>query len=148
MKQHKHYKRDPLLMFTKFFGEMYVTNLEINNSLCCYPILVAFTWRHLTCIQIKVYDIGCTAHDKITAVQTRSTRRAQTSAAPSLRGVKQFIKACNSLVNCYLCTNFSNIHPSLHNVANTYGSRKSKHESCIQGLNGSSPKYSRLFLVW
>ena len=43
-------------MFTKFFGEMYVTNLEINNSLCCYPILVAFTWRHLTCIQIKVYN--------------------------------------------------------------------------------------------
>ena len=49
------------------------------------------------------------------ALQTRSTPRAQTSATPSLKRVKQSTQAWNSVAYCFLCPypgNFMNVHPS------------------------------------
>ena len=46
---------------------------------------------------------------------TRSTPRAQTSATPSLKSVKQPTQAWNSVAYCFLCPypeNFMNVHPS------------------------------------
>ena len=48
-------------------------------------------------------------------IKTRSTPRAQTSATPSSKSVKQSSQAWNSVAYCFLCTypeNFMNVHPS------------------------------------
>ena len=63
-------------------------DVSINNMPCC----------------------GC-----MTPIQTKSTPRAQTSTTSSLKSVKQFTQALNSVTYCFLCPyseNFMNVHPS------------------------------------
>ena len=51
---------------------------------------------------------------RLNSSPTRSTPRAQTSAAPSLKSVKQSAQAWNSVAYCFLCPypeNFMSVHP-------------------------------------
>ena len=82
---------------------------------------------------------------------TRSTPRAQTSATPSLKSVKQSTPAWNSVAYCF-CPypeNFMNVHPSgiPWCCQQTRTQKIKKRDPLPKGLNRSSPKCSRLSLV-
>ena len=79
------------------------------------PMIELTTVDLFDVMPLILYINGIILSYKTSPLPTRSTLGAQTSAAPSLRSVKQSIQAWNNLVNCNLCPypeNFINIHPS------------------------------------
>ena len=103
-----------------FTWRMYATivsNLHTNeakNWLTIYTIVIDET-------SILIWLTSRICSFEMAIYTLRSTPRTQTSAAPSLRNVKQFIQAWNSLANCYLRPhpeNFRNIHPSVTTTDN------------------------------
>ena len=75
---------------------------------------------------------------------TRSIPRAQTSATPSLKSVKQSIQAWNSVANCFLCPypeNFMNVHSSgIPWCCQQTRTQKIKKQPFAQGIKPIIPK--------
>ena len=90
-------------------------------------IIITALWEPLLYLELWSWRFGQNCHlinsliseymlDKTIMITTRSTPRAQTSAAPGVKSVKQSIHAWNSAPYCSLCPypeNFINIHPSV-----------------------------------
>ena len=82
----------------------------------------------------------------------RSTPRAQTSAAPSLKSVKQSLQAWSSVAYCSFCVYPANSmkYPFIRYsvmLATNIDLDNRKRNPVSKGLKQSSPKHSRLFLV-
>ena len=101
-----------------YFGMNTAINMEIQ--------------KHLT----LGFDIQCI---------TRSTPRAQTSATPSLKSVKQSTQVWNNVVYCFLCPypeNFMNVHPSgiTWRCQQAQTQEIEKKKLCVQGVKPIIPQ--------